>query len=282
MNQNTRSNPHLTVGMDLSDRTTRICILDAGGEILEETRLSLMEPVVRRRFCQLPSSRVALEVGTHSPWVSRLLAQCGHEVLVANPRQVALIARSDRRSDRTDAESLARIARVDPRLLSRLQAAVSGPRCGNVGSQNPRAFARTERRADRPTAEPPRRQGLGTGSNPPPVREDRLLQGCMCGRQWKSGAVVRSGKKLAAPEHSGNSHLPACFSTPCQAPIEQRCQTRGGLGLGLQDQVRSADSGEVQRACDVPPFFGPVEMRVGRVGGGSGSVPGDGAGDGDD
>jgi len=121
MEQNTKKNTQLTVGMDLSDRSTRICVLDGDGEVVEEARLTLTESAIRRRFRQLPPSRVALEVGTHSPWVSRVLADCGHKVIVANPRQVHLIARSDRKSDRRDAESLARIARVDPRLLAPIQ-----------------------------------------------------------------------------------------------------------------------------------------------------------------
>jgi transposase len=58
-----------------------------------------------------------LEVGTHSPWLSRLLADLGHEVIVANPRQVRLIAESDRKRDRADAELLARLGRLDPDLL---------------------------------------------------------------------------------------------------------------------------------------------------------------------
>jgi transposase len=66
----------------------------------------------------MPASRVALEVGTHSPWVSRYLAGLGHEVVVANPRKVQLITHSVRKNDRIDAERLARLARVDPKLLS--------------------------------------------------------------------------------------------------------------------------------------------------------------------
>ncbi len=66
----------------------------------------------------MPSSRVALEVGTHSPWVSRQIAALGHEVIVANPHKVKLITQSGRKNDRIDAQKLARLARVDPKLLS--------------------------------------------------------------------------------------------------------------------------------------------------------------------
>jgi transposase len=60
---------------------------------------------------------VAIEAGTHSPWVSRVLEECGHEVLVANPRKIRLIYASKRKTDEIDAENLARLARVDPKLL---------------------------------------------------------------------------------------------------------------------------------------------------------------------
>jgi transposase len=61
--------------------------------------------------------RIAIETGTHSPWVSRLLEECGHEVLVANARKTRLIYANKRKTDEVDAENLARLARVDPKLL---------------------------------------------------------------------------------------------------------------------------------------------------------------------
>src|SRR5207247_9699980 len=61
--------------------------------------------------------RLVLETGTHSPWISRLLEACGHEVLVANARQLRLIAQSDPKHDRADAETLARVGRLDPARL---------------------------------------------------------------------------------------------------------------------------------------------------------------------
>jgi len=65
--------------------------------------------------------RIAIEVGTHSPWVSRLLKSLGHEVIVANARQVKLISASSRKDDRLDAQTLARLARIDPQLLRPIQ-----------------------------------------------------------------------------------------------------------------------------------------------------------------
>jgi transposase len=69
------------------------------------------------RFGSRARCRIALEVGTHSPWVSRLLSSLGHEVIVANPRQLQLITASSRKDDKVDAKTLARLARIDPELL---------------------------------------------------------------------------------------------------------------------------------------------------------------------
>ncbi len=106
-----------TVGLDVGDRWSRHCVLEqSSGEIVEEGRVRTTPAGLRRRFAG-SRSRVVLEVGSHSPWISRLLTGLGHEVLVANARHVALIHGSGNKSDRVDAESLARLGRFDPKLL---------------------------------------------------------------------------------------------------------------------------------------------------------------------
>lgn len=112
------ANQRLTIGLDLGDRTSRYCILDAEGEVLSEGLLPTTKAGLNSLFGKMPSSRVALEVGTHSPWVSRQIAGLGHEAIVANPHKVKLITQSGRKNDRIDAQKLARLARVDPKLLS--------------------------------------------------------------------------------------------------------------------------------------------------------------------
>jgi transposase len=62
----------------------------------------------------MPRSRIALETGMHSPWVSRLLSELGHEVIVAHARNVRLMVESRRKDDRFDARILARLARIGP------------------------------------------------------------------------------------------------------------------------------------------------------------------------
>jgi transposase len=111
----------LTVGLDLGDSSSRYCILDEAGETASEDKLPTTKTGLNSVFEKMPACRIALEVGTHSPWVSRQLAALGHEVIVANPRKVKLITQSVKKNDRMDAEQLARLARVDPKLLSPIQ-----------------------------------------------------------------------------------------------------------------------------------------------------------------
>ena len=108
----------LTVGLDLGDRCSRYCILDEAGNKASEETLPTSKAGLESMFAKMAPCRIAVEVGTHSPWVSRHLAAMGHEVIVANPRKVRLITHSVKKNDRMDAEQLARLARVDPKLLS--------------------------------------------------------------------------------------------------------------------------------------------------------------------
>jgi transposase len=105
------------VGMDVSDRHCHLCVLGMGGVVEEESKVPTTAPGIGRRFGQMDRVRVALEVGTHSAWIGRLLEGLGHEVILANPRRVRSIYQSNDKSDTVDAEMLARLARVDPALL---------------------------------------------------------------------------------------------------------------------------------------------------------------------
>ena len=106
-----------TIGLDLGDRSSWYCVVDEAGQIRQEQGIRTTAKALQEVFGAMARSRVALETGTHSPWVSRLLRELGHEVIVANARQVRLIGESRKKDDRLDAETLARLARIDPELL---------------------------------------------------------------------------------------------------------------------------------------------------------------------
>src|SRR5271169_6750522 len=107
----------LTIGLDLGDRTSHYCVLNEAGEVILESKLPTTPKGIEEVFSKIPRSRIALEPGTHSPWVSRQLTQLGHEGIVAHARNVQLIGESSRKDDRLDARTLARLARIDPGLL---------------------------------------------------------------------------------------------------------------------------------------------------------------------
>src|ERR1700686_952042 len=105
------------VGLDLGDRHSHYCILTSSGEVMEEGRIQTTAASLEKHFGSEARMRIALEAGTHSPWVSRLLKSYGHQVIVANPRKIPTLTKSESKNDRNDAEQLARMAAFDPKLL---------------------------------------------------------------------------------------------------------------------------------------------------------------------
>ena len=115
---NTKRNGQLTIGLDLGDRFCYFCILNEEGEIIREDRVATNKDALNKVFAKFKPCRIAMETGTHSPWVSRLLAALDYEVVVANAKNVRLIGESRKKDDRMDAQTLARLVRADPKLLS--------------------------------------------------------------------------------------------------------------------------------------------------------------------
>jgi len=107
-----------TIAIDLGDRKSSICALDVNREVVEVAQISTTRAGITRYFKRLEPTRVILEVGTHSPWVDRLLRSLGHETIVANARRVKLISANWQKSDQVDAELLARLGLADDKLLA--------------------------------------------------------------------------------------------------------------------------------------------------------------------
>jgi transposase len=107
----------LTAGVDLGDQWSNYCILGLEGETLAEGQLRTTQQDFAEFFRAMAAARVVMEVGTHSAWAREVVAGCGHEVLVANPRQMDGPKRRRRKNDRIDAHKLARLGRVDPQSL---------------------------------------------------------------------------------------------------------------------------------------------------------------------
>ena len=105
------------VGVDVGDKNSHYCVLGAEGEIAAEGTLRTTPAGFTDQFPPAIRCRIVLEVGTHSPWISRLLRGLGHEVIVANAGRVRMIYENNNKNDRVDARTLARLARVDTGLL---------------------------------------------------------------------------------------------------------------------------------------------------------------------
>lgn len=117
MGENSRTTQGKTIGIDLGDRQSDVCILDEAGEVVGRTKAATTRIGLARMLKRHAGARVIVEVGTHSPWVSRHLEGLGHEVVVANAARVRRIAEMEDKSDRIDAELLARLGRADAKIL---------------------------------------------------------------------------------------------------------------------------------------------------------------------
>ena len=106
-----------TIGIDLGDKVSRYCIVDPDGEVMEEGSFRNQASSLEKHFGDQPR-RIALEAGAQSAWISRELKRLGHEVIVANPRELNWITASDAKNDPADARKLALLARADVRLLA--------------------------------------------------------------------------------------------------------------------------------------------------------------------
>ncbi len=108
----------LTIGLDLGDRRHAVCVLNARGDIISEETLPNTRACLEQLSKRYAAATIAMETGTHSPWVSRLFEDRGHTVYVANARKVRAISQSITKTDEHDARMLARLCRADPSLLS--------------------------------------------------------------------------------------------------------------------------------------------------------------------
>jgi transposase len=109
------------IGIDLGDTDAHYAFLNEEGKLMEEGRFAMTSAGLRKTFAELPRTRIAIEAGAQSRWIAKLLGELGHAVIVANPRQVQLISANHSKNDSNDSKLLAKLARVDPSLLSPLQ-----------------------------------------------------------------------------------------------------------------------------------------------------------------
>ena len=110
--------PAETIGIDLGDKVSHYVIMNEEGVVVEEGSFRNQAESIAKHFGAMAMARVAVEVGTQSAWIAREFAKLGHEVIVANARELKWITASDSKNDKNDALKLARLARADRNLLS--------------------------------------------------------------------------------------------------------------------------------------------------------------------
>lgn len=116
--KNTKSKTFNTIGMNISDKKHTICVLDSQAKIIKQFQISNTKGAIIKVCESYPGSRVIIEIGTHSPWISRLLQEQGMQVIVANARKLKMIYQNESKSDKADAQMLASVGKLDPELLS--------------------------------------------------------------------------------------------------------------------------------------------------------------------
>ena len=100
-----KQQPRITAGLDIGDRYSYPFASSTRRVARSSKRVGCALTPRPSEDASEPSLRIAIETGTHSPWVSRLLKECGHEVLVANARKLRLIYSNKQNTDEVDAES---------------------------------------------------------------------------------------------------------------------------------------------------------------------------------
>jgi transposase len=245
------SKPEKVVGLDLGDRYSHYCMLTNTGELMEEGRMQSTAAALEKQFCNEARMRIALETGTHSPWVSRLLESYGHQVIVANARKIPTVTASESKNDRNDAEQLARMAAFDPRLL------------------HPVEHRSLERQQDLNLIHT--RSVL--------VRARTMLVNAVRGLVKSAGGRLPACSSNAFPEKAG-AHLPEELKRACGPLLEQIAEMNRSIGKmdkrieGLEKKypeiavLRTAPGvGPVVAACYVLTLDSPETMETNRQAG---------------
>lgn len=111
----------ITVGLDVGDRRTHFCAIDAERKVVARGSFPTGRAQLEEALVPYPAAKVILEAGSQSPWMSRVLRGADHDVLVADPRRVQLISKDPRKTDRRDAEMLAKMGAAMPELLGNVR-----------------------------------------------------------------------------------------------------------------------------------------------------------------
>src|SRR5262249_26498244 len=110
----------ITVGLHVGERRTHFCVADGGRAVQARGSLATTKVALLEALQPFAGASVFLEAGSQSPWMSRVLRAEGFAVQVVDPRKVELISKDPRKTDRRDAEMLAKMGAAMPELLGNI------------------------------------------------------------------------------------------------------------------------------------------------------------------
>jgi transposase len=249
--------PNITIGLDLGDRMSRTYEVDAKGACVREGTVPTTVAGMTQYFAARARCRVVLEVGTHSPWVSRLLAAAGHETIVANPSAM-FAGRRRRRNDRLDAQFLARQGRADVALLYPMHHRSAAAQCDleHLRARDQLVAVRTKlinhvrgavkssgHRLSRCSADAFAKRAAGELPEPLRVALTPLVE-----------VIADLTRRIAAAEH----HI--AVLTRERHPVAQHLQQPAGVGplTALAFVLLIEDPTRFRTSRDVGPYFGLV------------------------
>jgi len=248
------------IGLDLGNRTSVFTVVSEAGKVIENGSTKTTRAGLRKSFAKRAPATICLEVGTVSPWVSRLLTELGHEVVACNPRRLKMIAESTLKTDRLDSEVLARLGRLawlDPELLSRVKHRSEATQRGRSQLQVRHALVQSRTRLIN-TA---RGLARSLGHPLPSCSSDRFGP-----RVRESAGVPDEVKALLEPllrsldalnEQVGEMDA-RLASLAENYPVVTQLRTIPGVGLltALSFVLCIEDPGRFRRSRDVGPYLG--------------------------
>ena len=112
---------YATIGMDVSDRKTQVCVMAKDGKspkiAMETVVPTTKEGLAKFLSTQDRSAPVAFETGMHCRWTNEAAEGPGFKVYAANPCRLRMTTESKTKNGVDDARMPARLALSDPGLL---------------------------------------------------------------------------------------------------------------------------------------------------------------------
>lgn len=261
MKQNTVNKDVRTIGLDLGDTKSTYCVMDAEGRIISESSIVTSRDALTSKFGAMKRARIVLEACGQSNWIAKLLESFGHEVVVANPRQLHLISKSVKKTDRNDARLLARIGRVDLALLQPTH------RRGELSIETRTVLNSRRKLVESRTCliNSVRSAAKGVGQKLPSCNSDDFVACASSGLQPKLRALLQPTIDALVVLQQQIERYDEEIAQRCDKSLPQTELLRSIYGVGPQLALGYVaaidDPSRFARSRDVGPYFGITPRR---------------------